>query len=110
MCTTPCAFGCDLVYSGITVFFPSFWAFVGWLTLVYLGLVGLGVFVFLVFVFHFYVGCVSVLFALEKFQGATRLGATGLRASERKSASERVWSLRGPLKTSNKSLKTSKKL
>ena len=27
---------------------------------------------------------------LEKVQGATRLGATGLRASERKSASERV--------------------
>ena len=26
----------------------------------------------------------------EKFQGATRLGATGLRASEKKSASERV--------------------
>ena len=26
----------------------------------------------------------------EKVQGATRLGATGLRASERKSASERV--------------------
>ena len=44
---------------------------------------------------------------LEKVQGATRLGATGLRASERKSASER--SLRGPLKTSQKSLKTSQK-
>ena len=29
-------------------------------------------------------------FFLEKVQGATRLGATGLRASERKSASERV--------------------
>ena len=29
-------------------------------------------------------------FQLEKVQGATRLGATGLRASERKSASERV--------------------
>ena len=27
---------------------------------------------------------------LEKVQGATRLGATGLRVSERKSASERV--------------------
>ena len=29
-------------------------------------------------------------FSLEKVQGATRLGATGLRASERKSASERT--------------------
>ena len=28
--------------------------------------------------------------SLEKVEGATRLGATGLRASERKSASERV--------------------
>ena len=33
--------------------FPSFWAFVGWLILVYLGLEGLGVFVVLVFVFSF---------------------------------------------------------
>ena len=33
--------------------FPSFWGFVGWLILVYLGLEGLGVFVFLAFVFLF---------------------------------------------------------
>ena len=36
------------------VFFPVFWAFVGWFILVFiLGLEGLGVFVFLVFVFVF---------------------------------------------------------
>ena len=40
------------------VFFPVFWAFVGWLILVYLGLEGLGVFVVLVFGFSF----VQILF------------------------------------------------
>ena len=44
--------------------FPSFWAFLGWLIVVHLGLEGLGVFVFLVFVFLFCVAFVSVLFAL----------------------------------------------
>ena len=38
---------------------------------------------------HFYL-VVNPILVLEKVQGATRLGATGLRASERKSASERV--------------------
>ena len=46
------------------VFFPVFWAFLGWLIVVHLGLEGLGVFVFLVFVFLFCVAFVSVLFAL----------------------------------------------
>ena len=50
------------------VFFPNFfWAFMGWLILVYLGLEGLGVFVFLVFVLVFCVAFVSVLFALFLF-------------------------------------------
>ena len=44
--------------------FPVFWAFLGWLTIVHLGLEGLGVFVFLVFVFLCCVAFVSVLFAL----------------------------------------------
>ena len=47
-------------------------------------------------------------FSLEKVQGATRLGATGLRASEREICLCRG-SLRGPLKTSKKPLNTSKK-
>ena len=47
-----------------TCFFSSFWGFVGWLILVYLGLEGLGVFVFLVFVLLLGVAFVSVLFAL----------------------------------------------
>ena len=46
------------------VFFPVFWAFLGWLVIVHLGLEGLGVFVFLVFVFLCCVAFVSVLFAL----------------------------------------------
>ena len=41
----------------------------------------------------------------ESFQGVTRIGATGLRASERGNLPLRG-SLRGPLKTSQKSLKT----
>ena len=45
-------------------FFPIFWAFLGWLIIVHLGLEGLGVFVFLVFVFLCCVAFVSVLFAL----------------------------------------------
>ena len=45
-------------------FFPVFWAFLGWLIIVHLGLEGLGVFVFLVFVFLCCVAFVSVLFAL----------------------------------------------
>ena len=55
------------------------------------------------------------LVGLEKVQGATRLGATGLRDSERKSASERVSErtsekpLKNLWKTSQKSLKTSQK-
>ena len=53
--------------------------------------------------------------SLEKVQGATRLGATGLRASERKSASERVSertseNLSKISETSEKSLKTSENL
>ena len=45
-------------------FFPVFWAFLGWLIVVHLGLEGLGVFVFLVFVFLCCVVFASVLFAL----------------------------------------------
>ena len=37
----------------LVFFFPVFWAFLGWLFVVHLGLEGLGVFVFLVFVFVF---------------------------------------------------------
>ena len=53
--------------------------------------------------------------SLAKVQGATRLGATGLRASERKYASERVSertseNLSKISETSQKSLKTSKNL
>ena len=44
--------------------FPVFWAFLGWLIIVHLGLDALGVFVFLVFVFLCCVAFVSVLFAL----------------------------------------------
>ena len=44
--------------------FPIFWAFLGWLLVVHLGLEGLGVFVFLVFAFFCCVAFVSVLFAL----------------------------------------------
>ena len=45
-------------------FFPSFWAFLGWLIVVHLGLEGLGVFVFHVFALLLCVAFVSVLFAL----------------------------------------------
>ena len=44
--------------------FQVFWAFMGWLIIVHLGLEGLGVFVFLVFVFLCCVAFASVLFAL----------------------------------------------
>ena len=43
-----------------TLFSQFFWAFLGWLLLVYLCLEGLGVFVFRVFGFLFGVGFVSV--------------------------------------------------
>ena len=49
---------------------------------------------------------------LEKVQGATRIGATGLRASEREIASERVSERTSENlgKTSEKSLTTSENL
>ena len=46
------------------VFFPNFWAFVGWLSLVHLGLEGLGVFVVLVCVFFCFVQVCFCLFWL----------------------------------------------
>ena len=49
-----CAFGVSGIVSQVLkmlVFFPSFWAFLGWLIVVHLDLEGLGVFVFLVFGF-----------------------------------------------------------
>ena len=62
-----CVFGVSGIVSKVLkmlLFFPVFWAFLGWLLIVHLGLEGLGVFVFLVFVSLCCVAFVSVLFAL----------------------------------------------
>ena len=48
----------------VLVFFPVFWACLGWLIVAHLGFEGLGVLVFLVFVLLFCVAFVFVLFAL----------------------------------------------
>ena len=46
-------------------------------------------------------GCLNLKFAaLEKLQGATRLGATGLRASERENSEMKSLPLRDPLRGS----------
>ena len=62
-----CLFGVSAIVPKVLklLVFPGFWAFLGWLLLVYLCLEGLGVFVFLVFVFLvfgfvFGVGIISV--------------------------------------------------
>ena len=51
----------------LVFFFPVFWAFVGWLILVYFGFGRFRCFVIIVFVFVFCVAFVSVLFALFLF-------------------------------------------